>query len=425
MQSKLFSFIDQELARQEACINLIASENYTSKAIMHLTGSLLTNKYAEGYPGRRYYAGCEFVDKVENFALEQCNMLFHAEHSNVQPHSGSNANSAVYLATLKTGDTIVAMNLAAGGHLTHGHPINFSGKQYKFVHYGVNKETERIDYEEIARLVEQSKPKLVIAGTSAYARLINYAKVADIAQSYGALFMYDMAHISGLVAAEVVPTPVGIADIITSTTHKTLRGPRGGIILSRKKLGKAIDKAVMPGTQGGPLMHVIAAKGLAFELARKPEFKEYQKQVLKNSQIMAETFQSLGYKLVTDGTDTHLLIVDLRTLPNGRSKINGKIAEEALEKCGIILNRNMVPFDTESPLITSGVRIGSAAITTRGMKEKEAQEIVYLIDEAWTAHDNDAQLKLIAQRVALLSKAFPVYKACPADSKVYSSCSVI
>ncbi|MDR3550654.1 MAG: serine hydroxymethyltransferase [Candidatus Babeliales bacterium] len=397
--------IQKEAQRLEDEINLIASENYADQAVLEAAGSVLTNKYAEGYPGKRYYGGCEYVDMVENLAIERCKKLFGAEHINVQPHAGSQANMAAYFAVLKPGDTILGMSLAEGGHLTHGHGVNFSGQFYKSVQYKVNRETEMLDFEEISALAEQHKPKLIVTGASAYSRTIDFKKLSAIAKEHGALLMADIAHIAGLVAAGLHPTPVGSADLITSTTHKTLRGPRGGLIMCDNSLAQNVDKAIMPGTQGGPFMHIIAAKAVAFDLALQPEFKVYQRQVLKNAAIMAQTLQDLGYRIVTGGTDNHLFIVDLRS-----KGMNGKIAENALTKVGIVISRSCVPFDTEKPWITSGIRIGSPAITTRGMKDADAQAIAYLIDEALKNHDNDVALAKIKTAVHVLCKQFPIYK---------------
>lgn len=393
--------IDYEKKRQNQEIDLIASENYTSQAVLEATGSILTNKYAEGYPGKRYYAGCEFVDIVENLAIERCKKLFGAEHINVQPHAGSQANMAAYFSVLKPGDTILGMSLAEGGHLTHGHGVNFSGQFYKSVQYKVHPETHVIDYDEVERLAHEHKPHLIVAGASAYSRIIDFARFAAIAKSVNAFFMADIAHIAGLVAADVHPTPVGYADLITSTTHKTLRGPRGGLIMSTNALASQVDRAIMPGTQGGPFLHVIAAKAVAFGLALEPAFKEYQQQIVKNAQVMAQSFIDLGYNIVTGGTDNHMFVIDLRS-----KKLNGKIAETALTKTGIIISRSCVPFDTEKPWITSGIRIGTPAITTRGMKEKEALQIVAWIDDALKNHDNDAKLLAIKKEVAQLCEQF-------------------
>lgn len=397
-------FIAQELAREEDELNLIASENYASPAVMAATGSVLTNKYAEGYPGKRYYGGCAIVDKVELLAIERCKKLFNAEHANVQPHAGSQANMAVYNAILKPGDTLLGMSLAHGGHLTHGHSVNFSGTLYKAISYGVNKETELLDYEEIARLAHEHKPKLIIAGASAYSRFIDFEKFATIAKQVGAHFMVDMAHIAGLVAAGVHPSPVPYADFVSSTTHKTLRGPRAGLVLCKKEFAQALDRSIMPGMQGGPFMHVIAAKAVAFEQALQLDFIEYQKRVLKNAKAMAQAFQERGYRIVSGGTDNHLFILDLRN-----KNITGLAAESALERAGISVSRSCIPYDPEKPWITSGIRIGTPAITTRGMKEKQALEIVALIDEVIMNHTDEAQLKTIKKKVEQLCHQHPIY----------------
>jgi glycine hydroxymethyltransferase len=377
------SIIDQEIARiiqeesqrQETEINLIASENYTHPAILEATGSILTNKYAEGYPGKRYYGGCKWVDQAEELAISRCKQLFNAEHANVQPHSGSSANMAVLGAILKPGDTLMGMSLAAGGHLTHGHAVNFSGSLYKTVQYGVDPQTGLLNYDHVAQLAQEHKPKIIIAGASAYSRIINFERFAQIAQSINAYFMADIAHIAGLIAAQLHPSPVPHADFVTSTTHKTLRGPRGGFILSKAKYAQMLDKSIMPGFQGGPLMHVIAAKAIAFKLAQEPEFISYQKQVIKNAQAMAQAFQQLGYNVIAGGTDNHLFILDLRT-----KRITGKQAEQKLEQAGISVSRSCIPNDPEKPMITSGIRIGTPAITTKGFTEQSAIKLVTLID---------------------------------------------
>ncbi len=404
--------LNEERSRQEKTINLIASENYVSSDIMKITGSVLTNKYAEGYPGRRYYGGCEVVDKVENYACDKAKILFSAEHANVQPHSGSSANMAVYFSSLKPGDTILGMNINAGGHLTHGHKLNFSGKLFNFVPYGVSPEDERLDYEEIELLAQQHQPKMIVAGASAYARSIDFARIATIAKDNKALFFVDMAHIAGLVATGFHQNPVPYADFVSTTTHKTLRGPRGGMVLSTTDYATALDRAVMPGTQGGPLMHVIAAKAAAFDEALQPSFKSYQKQVLKNAKAMANAFKTLGYRIVSDGTDTHLFLVDLRSKfpATATEKVTGDIVEKTLEKCSIVLNRNLIPFDPEKPLVTSGIRIGTPAITTRGFKEEEAEQLVQLIDDAIFARHDDTQLARLKLAVENLCSNFPIYK---------------
>ncbi len=404
VDEQLFTIVQKEQQRLEQEINLIASENYASPAVMETTGSMMTNKYAEGYPGKRYYAGCKFVDEAENLAIERCKQLFGAHHANVQPHSGSQANMAVYFASLKPGDTIMGKSLAEGGHLTHGHHVNFSGQLYNRIQYKVHPETELLDFNEIEQLAHEHKPKLIIAGASAYSRIIDFAKFAEIAKNVGAYLMCDIAHIAGLIATKQHPSPVGHADFITSTTHKTLRGPRGGLIMTNKEHAEIIDKSIMPGMQGGPFMHSIAAKAVAFHEALQPEFVEYQKQIIKNAQAMAETLKDLGYRIVTGGTDNHLFIVDLRS-----KNLNGRIAEVALEKAGITISRSCVPFDTAKPWITSGIRIGTPAITTRGMKVKDVTEIAHLIDEVLMRHDNETQLYKIRERVKKLCAAFPIY----------------
>lgn len=397
--------IEQELQRSELTLDLIASENYTWPAVMQATGSVMTNKYAEGYPSARYYGGCVNVDTVENLARERLKKLFGAEHANVQPHSGSQANMGVYFAVLNPGDTILGMNLAAGGHLTHGYPINFSGKLYNSVNYGVHKETECLDYEEIERLTYEHKPKLIVCGASAYSQFIDFERIAAIAKAVGAYSLADIAHIAGPIAAKLHPSPFPHMDFVTSTTHKTLRGPRGGIIMCKEEFAKAIDKAIMPGIQGGPLMHHIAAKAVAFKYALMPEFIEYQKQVLKNAHIMAQTFTELGYRVVTGGTKNHLMVIDLRT-----KNLTGKVAEEILEKVGISVNRNCIPFDPEKPLITSGIRLGTPALTSRGFTEIEIKNVTHLIDKALTNKDNQEELANIAATIKKLCLAFPIYE---------------
>ncbi len=400
---KIYSIIQQEYTRSAQTINLIASENYTSQAVLEATGSILTNKYAEGYPGKRYYAGCAFVDEVERVAIERCKELFGAEHANVQPHAGSQANMAVYFATLNPGDTIMGMSLAEGGHLTHGHKVNFSGKFYNAIQYTVNPDTELLDYDDIEKLAQQHKPKLIIAGASAYSRIIDFKQFATIAKNIGALFVADIAHIAGLVATKLHPDPVPYADFITSTTHKTLRGPRGGLVMCKQEYAEKMDKAVMPGIQGGPLMHIIAAKAVAFKQALQPEFTTYQQQIINNAQTMATTLKSLGYKIVSGGTDNHLFIVDLRS-----KNITGRKAELALEQAGIIVSRSCIPFDPEKPWITSGIRIGTPAITTQGMKEQEAITIAHLIDEVIQHHTQEGMLLDIKEKVRILCEEYPI-----------------
>jgi len=369
--------IAAEQERQTKEINLIASENYVSAAVQKAVASCLTNKYAEGYAGKRYYGGCQVVDQVEQLAIERCKRLFNAEHVNVQPHAGSQANMAVYYGLLKPGDTILGMSLAHGGHLTHGHSVNFSGTLFKSISYGVHPETHEIDYEQVEKLALEHKPKLIVAGASAYSRIIDFERFATIAKSAGAYFMADIAHIAGLIAAGLHPNPFPHADVVTSTTHKTLRGPRGGLIMCKKALADTIDRAIIPGTQGGPFMHIIAGKAVAFEQALQEDFRDYQRQVIANAQRMATEFQSLGYQIVANGTDNHLFIVDLRS-----KKITGRDAEVALEKAGITVSRSCIPFDPERPWITSGIRIGTPAITTRGATTERVIEIVHLIDLA-------------------------------------------
>ena len=396
--------IGEELGRQPNKIELIASENFVSPAVMEAMGSVLTNKYAEGYPGHRYYGGCEYVDKVETLAIERAKKLFGAEHANVQAHSGANANTAVYFAFLQPGDTIMGMNLSQGGHLSHGSPVNISGKYYNVVPYGVTHETERIDYDEFARIAKEAQPKLIVAGASAYPRVIDFERMAEIAHSVGAIFMVDMAHIAGLVAAGLHPSPVPYADIVTTTTHKTLRGPRGGLILCREKYAKQIDKAIFPGVQGGPLMHVIAAKAVALGEALKPEFKEYAKQIIANCQALAEGLIAEGFRLVSGGTDNHLLLVDVRG-----QKMTGKTAEHLLDEVGVTCNKNTIPFDPESPFVTSGIRLGTAAVTTRGFKEADMKEVAAIIGLVLNNPEDAEKQAEAAQRVAALCAKYPMY----------------
>lgn len=396
--------IGEELGRQRNKIELIASENFVSPAVMEAMGSVLTNKYAEGYPGHRYYGGCEYVDKVETLAIERAKKLFGAEHANVQAHSGANANTAVYFAFLQPGDTIMGMNLSQGGHLSHGSPVNISGKYYNVVPYGVTHETERIDYDEFARIAREAQPKLIVAGASAYPRVIDFERMAEIAHSVGAIFMVDMAHIAGLVAAGLHPSPVPYADIVTTTTHKTLRGPRGGLILCKKKYAKQIDKAIFPGVQGGPLMHVIAAKAVALGEALKPEFKEYAKQIIANCQALAEGLIAEGFRLVSGGTDNHLLLVDVRG-----QKMTGKTAEHLLDEVGVTCNKNTIPFDPESPFVTSGIRLGTAAVTTRSFKEADMKEVAAIIGLVLNNPEDAEKQAEAAQRVAALCAKYPMY----------------
>ena len=396
--------IDQELMRQRDKLEMIASENIVSQAVMEAQGSVLTNKYAEGYPGKRYYGGCEHVDVVETLAIESAKRLFGAEHANVQPHSGSQANFAVYFAMLKPGDTIVGMNLSHGGHLTHGSPVNVSGTYFNVVPYGVNAETQQIDYDEFRKIVLEAKPKLIIAGGSAYSRQIDFKKMADVAHEVGAIFMVDMAHFAGLVAAGLHPNPVEYADIVTTTTHKTLRGPRGGMILCKEEYAKAIDKAVFPGIQGGPLMHVIAAKAVALGEALQPEFKEYAEQVIKNAKVLAAELIAKGLTIVSGGTDTHVMLVDVRN-----TGLTGKEAEHLLDEIGITANKNTIPFDPASPFVTSGVRLGTPALTTRGLKEDDMKEIADIIATVLQNPEDTAKHQDAAKRVAALCEKYPLY----------------
>lgn len=396
-----------ELERQRQCnkLELIASENFVSRAVLEAQGSVLTNKYAEGYPGRRYYGGCEYVDIVEQLAIDRAKELFGADHVNVQPHSGAQANTAVYFACLNPGDTILGMNLSHGGHLTHGSPVNISGKYFKIVPYGVDEESHRIDYEEVRQLAEQHRPKMIVAGASAYPRVIDFERMGQIARSVGALLMVDMAHIAGLVAAGLHPTPIGHADIVTTTTHKTLRGPRGGMIMCRADLGPAIDKAIFPGIQGGPLMHVIAAKAVAFKEAMSEEFRLYQEQIVKNAKALAYKLTDLGFDLVSGGTDNHLMLVDVR-----KQQLTGKQAEKMLDEIGVTVNKNTIPFDPASPFVTSGIRIGTPALTSRGMKEADmlvVGEIIGMI----LSNPEDAIVKTRAiELVAELCAKHPLYE---------------
>ena len=396
--------IDQELMRQRDKLEMIASENIVSQAVMEAQGSVLTNKYAEGYPGKRYYGGCEHVDVVETLAIERAKRLFGAEHANVQPHSGSQANFAVYFAMLKPGDTIVGMNLSHGGHLTHGSPVNVSGTYFNVVPYGVNAETQQIDYDEFRKIVLEAKPKLIIAGGSAYSRQIDFKKMADVAHEVGAIFMVDMAHFAGLVAAGLHPNPVEYADIVTTTTHKTLRGPRGGMILCKEEYAKAIDKAVFPGIQGGPLMHVIAAKAVALGEALQPEFKVYAEQVIKNAKVLAAELMAKGLTIVSGGTDTHVMLVDVRN-----TGLTGKEAEHLLDEIGITANKNTIPFDQASPFVTSGVRLGTPALTTRGLKEDDMKEIADIIATVLQNPEDTAKHQDAAKRVAALCEKYPLY----------------
>ncbi|HAX61979.1 MAG TPA: serine hydroxymethyltransferase [Elusimicrobia bacterium] len=402
---EIWEVIQNETRRQSENLELIASENFTSEAVLEAQGSVLTNKYAEGYVGKRYYGGCQFVDVAEKLAIERAKKLFNCEHVNVQPHSGTQANMAVYFAVLDIGDTIMGMHLSHGGHLSHGHPMNFSGKYFKTVPISVSKKTGLIDYKEARRLAKKHNPKLIVAGTSAYSRIIDWQKFRSICDEVGAYLMADIAHYAGLIAAGVYPSPVPFADFITTTTHKTLRGPRGGMIMCKEKYASVIDKTVFPGTQGGPLMHVIAAKAVAFGEALKPEFKKYQFQILKNAIKLSEALQKNGFKIVSGGTDSHLLLIDLSP-----KKLTGFEIEKALDKAGITVNKNTIPYDTQKPFITSGIRLGTPAVTTRGMKEKEMQLIADFISKAVKYKDSDMALKKIKEKVKSLCRKFPLYE---------------
>ena len=399
--------IDQELSRQREKLEMIASENIVSKAVMQAQGSVLTNKYAEGYPCKRYYGGCEYVDVVEQLAIDRAKKLFGAEYANVQPHSGAQANTAVYFALLQPGDTILGMNLTDGGHLTHGSPVNISGKYFKIIPYGVDKETERIDYDELERLAKEHQPKLIVGGASAYSRVIDFERMAQIAKSVGAYFMVDMAHIAGLVAAGLHPSPVPYADVVTTTTHKTLRGPRGGLILCRDaEFGKQFNKAIFPGIQGGPLMHVVAAKAVAFKEALSDEFKVYQQQVLDNAKALADELVKKGFRIVSGGTDNHLMLVDLRS-----KNITGKEAQFLLDEIGITANRNTIPFEPLSPFVTSGIRLGTPALTTRGLKEEDIREVADIIADVIENREDSAVIEAAKAKVQAICKKFPLYEA--------------
>lgn len=402
---EVYAAIQKELGRQRSKIELIASENFVSEAVMEAQGSVLTNKYAEGYPGKRYYGGCEYVDIVENLARERAKKIFGAEHANVQPHSGAQANMAVYFTVLEHGDTVLGMNLSHGGHLTHGSPVNFSGIQYNFVEYGVDKETHVINYDEVRQKALEHKPKLIVAGASAYPRIIDFKKFREIADEVGAYLMVDMAHIAGLVACGLHPNPVPYADFVTTTTHKTLRGPRGGMILCKEEFAKKIDKSIFPGIQGGPLMHVIAAKAVAFGEVLQDSFKQYAKNIIENAKHLAEKLQEEGLQLISGGTDNHLLLVDVRPLG-----ITGKVAEHVLDEVGITVNKNTIPYDPESPFVTSGIRIGTAAVTTRGFGKAEMEEIASIIGFTLKNHDNEDKLQEARKRVEELTRKFPLYE---------------
>ncbi|MBK9167058.1 MAG: serine hydroxymethyltransferase [Bryobacterales bacterium] len=401
---EIFDAVRHEIERQHSQIELIASENFASEAVLEAAASVFTNKYAEGYPGKRYYGGCEFTDVVENLARDRAKQLFGAEHANVQPHSGSQANQAAYGAVLEPGDTILGMDLAHGGHLTHGHPLNFSGKLYKVVAYGVRRDDERIDYDELRRLAEEHRPKMIIAGASAYARELDFARFREIANAVGAIFLVDMAHISGLVAAGLHPNPCQWADIVTTTTHKTLRGPRSGLILCKQQYAAAVDKSLFPGIQGGPLVHIMAAKAVSFREAMTPEFVTYQKQVVANAQTLAAGLAGEGFRVVSGGTDTHLCLVDVFS-----KGVRGKEAQNALEHAGITANKNAIPFDTNPPFNPSGMRFGSPAVTTRGFKEPEMREVAALIAEVLRDPQSEDVAAGVRRRVAALTGKFPLY----------------
>lgn len=401
---ELATSIEHELKRQQSHLELIASENFVSEAVLEAQGSILTNKYAEGYPGRRYYGGCEFVDIAEELARQRACKLFNAEHANVQPHSGAQANMAVYFAVLNPGDTILGMRLSHGGHLTHGHPINLSGKWFNIVDYGVDEKTGCIDYEKVRDIARREQPRLIVAGASAYPRAIDFEAFGSIAREVNAYLMVDMAHIAGLVAAGLHPSPIPMADFVTSTTHKTLRGPRGGLILCRKKYAQAVDKAVFPGIQGGPLMHIIAAKAVAFKEALAPEFKEYQRKVVANAKALAQGLANRGFTLVSGGTDNHLLLMDLRP-----QKLTGKEAEAMLDEIGITVNKNTIPYDPESPFVTSGLRLGTPAMTTRGLTTDDMDEIADIIAQGLTRYDDPGTKEELQVRVRKLCAAYPLY----------------
>ena len=399
--------IEEEAKRQLYNIELIASENYVSDEVMEAAGSILTNKYAEGYPSKRYYGGCVNVDVVENIARERLCRIFGAEHANVQPHSGSQANMGVYMAVLEPGDKVLGMDLSSGGHLTHGHPLNFSGTLYHFVSYGVNRETEMIDYDEVMEIAMREKPKLIVAGASAYPRIIDFAKFREIADTCGAYLMVDMAHIAGLVAAGLHPNPVPYCDFVTSTTHKTLRGPRGGIILCKEKYAALLDKKVFPGMQGGPLMHIIAAKAVCFNEVLQPEFKEYAKQIIDNCKVLSDTLKEEGFRIVTGGTDNHLILVDVM----GSISVSGKECEKILDEVCITCNKNTIPFDTQKPFVTSGIRLGTAAMTTRGFKEAEFKQVALWISRALKNKENAEELAKIRDEVRSLTVNYPIHRA--------------
>ncbi len=397
--------IDLETRRQAGKLELIASENFVSEAVLEAQGSVMTNKYAEGYPGKRYYGGCEFVDIAESLAIERCKQLFGCDHVNVQPHSGTQANMAVYFAAVQPGDTILGMNLSHGGHLSHGSPANFSGKFYKIVPYGVSKDTETIDYDEVEKLAKEHKPKMIVVGASAYPRTIDFNKFRKAADEVGAVIMADIAHIAGLVCTGLHPSPVAVCEYVTTTTHKTLRGPRGGVVMCKEEFAKTLNSRVFPGMQGGPLMHVIAAKAVAFKEALSPEFKEYQKQIIKNAQAMADELKNQGFRLVSGGTDNHLMLVDLTD-----KNVSGKDVQEALDRASITVNKNGIPFDTKGPQVTSGIRVGTPAVTTRGMKENEMRLIASYIADVIKSINDEQKIKTVAEKVKNLCEQFPLYQ---------------
>jgi glycine hydroxymethyltransferase len=398
--------LEAEVERQARTLELVASENFVSEAVLAALGSVMTNKYAEGLPGKRYYGGCEFVDVVETLAIERAKKLFGAEHANVQAHSGSQANQAVYMTVLQPGDTILGMRLTHGGHLTHGHPLNFSGKMYKIVSYGVRRDTETIDYDELERMAQAHKPRLIIAGASAYPRLLDFARFADIAKQSGALLMVDMAHIAGLIAAGLHPSPFPHADFVTTTTHKTLRGPRGGAVFAKPQYARELDKMLFPGIQGGPLMHVIAAKAVCFQEALQPEFRAYQKQVVLNARTLAEALAANGFRIVSGGTDTHLALVDVFS-----KQVTGQQAERALENAGITVNKNVIPFDTHPPMVASGIRIGTPAVTTRGLREPQMELIARWISEVLRNLEDESVQQRVRSQVEALTEQFPLYES--------------
>ncbi len=410
---EVFEAIFKETRREHENIELIASENFVSEAVLAALGSVLTNKYAEGYPGKRYYGGCEYVDIAEELARERAKMLFKADHANVQPHSGTTANMTTYLALAKPGDTIMGLSLSHGGHLSHGHKVSFTGKLFNIVHYNVDRDTEQIDFDELLKVAEEHKPRIIVAGASAYPRTLHFDKFREIADKVGAYLVADIAHIAGLVAAGLHPSPVKYADVVTTTTHKTLRGPRGALILCKEEHKKVIDKANFPGAQGGPLMHVIAAKAVAFKEAMSDEFKNYQKQILKNAKALADSMEEKGYRLVAGGTDTHLMLVDLRS-----KNITGKEAEKVLDQAGITVNKNTIPYDPEKPTVTSGIRLGTPALTSRGMKEQEMQEIATLIDKVLSSPTEDT-IRNVKAKVRELVEQFPLYRQRREEMKKY------